>query len=73
MKVYHLVPNLLTVNSVASAFEKGCQWQRVLRLLMYDSDLITYNCALLACQRAGQWRAAAQLLATMEEAQCLAM
>ena len=24
---------------------KGCQWQRVLRLLMYDPDLITYNCA----------------------------
>eukprot|EP00439_Symbiodinium_sp_Y106_P085760 s341_g29.t2 len=97
MNLYQLVPNLLTVNSVASALEtlgkleakqkigvrvrgeqecisslvlheKGCQWQRVLQLLTYDADLITYNCALLACERAGQWRAAAQLLATMEEA-----
>eukprot|EP00435_Cladocopium_sp_Y103_P054578 s762_g17.t2 len=66
-----LQPNLFTFNAVISACGHAREWARALSLLELlgsEADVVSYNAALSAFERASMWQTAVQLFARMKVA-----
>ena len=66
-------PDLIALNALISACEKGAAWQAALDLTFVTlpsslrANLITYNSALSACEKSGQWQQALAILAQLSD------
>ena len=58
--------NLASLNSLIDAAGKAEHWPLALRCLQSDVDLISFNAALTACERASQWHKALKIYGDMK-------